>query len=79
MNYSDKPNHCLVTRFRRSGKYYDQFQIDMGPYWDEPSIYNAVGKAIEDTSHFRVSADWIYVCLDPYHRNAFPVMLVGKR
>ena len=78
MNYSDNPAHCLVTRFKRSGKYYDQFQIDMSDYWDELNIYDAIKKAITDTNHYKIREEWIYVCLEPYHRNAYPVMIVGE-
>jgi hypothetical protein len=78
MNYSDNPGHCLVTRFKLSGKYYDQFQIDMSPYWDEPSIFTAVGKAINDTGHWKYPSNMTYVCLEPYHRNAYPIMLPGN-
>ena len=77
MNYSDKPNHCLVTRFRASGKWYDEFQIDMSDYYYALNIYDAVAKAIEDTGHYKMGDEWIYVCLDPYHHSAYPVMIVG--
>lgn len=77
MNYSDKPQHCLVTRFKGSGKYYDQFQINMDHYYYTVSIYDAVAKAIEDTNFYKLSDEWIYVCLEPYHHSAYPVMIIG--
>lgn len=82
-NYSFNPGHCLLSRFKPCGKWYDDIQIDMYKYYNEPVlIHDAVLKAYLDwctaTTPSREDPTHRYftlVVMEPYHRHAHPVMI----
>lgn len=79
MNYSDNPGHCRVDFFMASGRWYTTEVIDMSGLYNEKSLYRAVALAINkqittDTGHIRM-AGMVAIVLEPYHVNAFPIML----
>lgn len=65
-----------VDRFKDGGKWYDSFAINMEGVYDHPSVHDAVQLCIEQAGY--TMEGWIYVCLEPYHRHAYPVMLKGR-
>ena len=76
-NYSENPGSCEIVYFKPSGKYYMTEAIDMSDEYDTLSIHDAVRNAIvkargSDMAHFT------RVVLEPYHRNAYPIMLVAE-
>lgn len=72
-HYSENPGMVQVDFFKASGKWYMTEALDMTEYWDAPSPIHGVEYALEKAGrnlrHFTI------VCLEPYHRNAYPVML----
>lgn len=75
-NYSDNPNMVRVDYFKPSGKWYMTEAHNMGDFYNEPFVHDAVRKALERDGrwlpHFTI------VVLEPYHKNAYPVMFVAK-
>lgn len=72
-NYSDNPGMVRVDYFKESGKWYMTDAVDMSLVYDYTSIHAAVEAAIIEhrgaLPHFNI------VVLEPYHKNAHPVMI----
>ena len=85
-HYSENPGMVRVDYFRPSGKWYMTEAVDMSDDWDEPFIHDAVALALGRhwvKSHGGVERrdrwqQFTVVVLEPYHRNAYPIMLVAK-
>jgi hypothetical protein len=81
-NYSLQASKVRISRFKPSGKWYDDFEVDMNDFYNEPLIHPAVLKAWEasrDPGSRSLEEGWMLVCLEPYHHNAHPVMIIGGR
>lgn len=82
MNYSNSPNHVRVDRFKSSGKWYDTFMLDMAKYYGNnainPTPIDAVINALFQAGYDTNTRDMYYIVLDPYHANAYPVMIGGQ-
>lgn len=78
MNYSSHDGHVRVDRFRSfSLKWYDTVAIDMEKFY---TLYNIPHDAVCAALLFyygRLSEEFIYVCLEPFHKSAYPVILRG--
>lgn len=73
MGYNAQDSFVRVDRFKPNGKWYDTFAIDMGEFYNDPFIHDALKKAIIGAG---VNIDgYRIVCLEPYHKYAHPVML----
>lgn len=89
-HYSNKPGHVRVDFFKPGGKWKYTFEVNMGPFYNEPLIHDAIGKALDADSHLgRPTRHQVYdhpwwhtwegpiLVLEPYHKHAHPVMLIG--
>lgn len=72
-HFSDTPGMVRVDYFKSSGKWYMTEAHDMTEFWDELSIHEAVRKTLERDGRFLPY--FTIVVLEPYHRNAHPVMI----
>lgn len=62
--------------FKPGGKWYETFELDMSDFYNEMSAPEAVRKAWEKVGR-KLHAGWSLVVFEPYHKNAYPIMLVG--
>ena len=86
MHFSENPGMVRFDRFKESGKWYDTYEVDMFDYWDATIIpHDALNLAI--TASPRFGEGWVngwlrqggfIVCLEPYHKSAYPVVLKLK-
>jgi hypothetical protein len=83
-NYSENPGMVRVDYFKPSGKWYMTEAIDMSPAWDTPDIFDAVRHSLNYAwvaNHNGRGDAWhqfTVVILEPYHKNAYPIMIVAK-
>lgn len=75
-NYSADESRCRVSRFKKTGKWYDDFSIDMNSHYNKEDLRGAVASAILQVVD--IDPDYIYICLEPYHRHSHPVMLKDR-
>ncbi len=81
MNYSNNPGLCRVDFFKPSGKWYATESINFtGHYNHEDGPVGALRAALavdlrKEDGSLRYEGMWA-VCSDPYHVNAYPVMVV---
>lgn len=80
-NYTTQPGMVRADFHKSSGKWYMTEAINMEPYYDDLDIHKAVEKALADLRPDR-PADWYkdfhVVVQEPYHRNAYPIMLTAE-
>lgn len=72
-HFSDNPGMVRVDFFRPSGKWYMTEAHDMSDFYNEPVIHDAVCKMLERDGRLLTHFD--ILVLEPYHKNAYPVML----
>lgn len=72
-NYSDNPGMVRVDYFKPSGKWYMTEALDMYDFYNELSVYAAVEKALVRDGRYLRHFD--IIVMEPYHRNAYPVMI----
>ncbi len=77
MNYAFEPYMVRVDVFKPSGKWYDTVAINMNNYYNEPFTLEAVKCAMQK-QYPAYLEDSICICLDPYHTNAHPVMIMPR-
>lgn len=74
-HYNENPGMVRVDYYKPGGKWYMTEAHDMSEFYDERDIYEAVRKTlIRDgryLTHFTI------VVAQPYHKNAYPIMLVA--
>ena len=75
MNYSDSPGMVRVDYFKPSGKWYMTEAHDMSEFYNEGSVYTAVEKTLVRDGRYLRHFD--IVVLEPYHFQAFPVMIAA--
>lgn len=79
-NYSDNPGMVRVDFFKPRGKWYMTEAHDMSEEWYTGTPADALAKVLSASRpespdfwrHFTV------VCLEPYHRFEYPVMIVAS-
>lgn len=79
MGYSNDVTMVRVDFFKNSGKWYTTEAVKMEA-WDEPIVHDVLKEAINDTFYLPEEGRLRYggmiaVCLEPYHKNAHPLML----
>lgn len=75
MGYSDNPDMVRVDFFKKSGKWYTTEAVKWIGY-DTAIIHDAFKESLRE--HFNGSKrlnDMFAICLEPYHKNAFPLMI----
>jgi hypothetical protein len=78
-NYSNNSGSVRVEFFKPSGKWYMTEAWDMSKYYSTgPTPYDAVKKMFEDKGKSEQLTRFIVVVNDPYHENAYPVILVPE-
>lgn len=60
-------------QFKKSGKWYQNFDLDMSEDYNMESPAAALAHSIERIG-FSLD-EWIYVCSEPYHKFVYPVIL----
>ena len=75
MNYSNDPSICRVDFFKNNGKWYATEAISFDGLYDEQFIEDAFRTALTRHLKGRYQEMWA-VCLEPYHRHAFPQMVI---
>lgn len=76
MGYAVEDCMVRVDRFKETGKWYDSISLDMEDFYNVDDLHWAVQECLR---HFGFEIHgWIYICLEPYHKNAHPVMLKGR-
>lgn len=81
MGYTIDSGMVRVDYFKPSGKWYMTEAIDMSPWYDYSDIYVAVERALDNSRPERNSGWWsqfTVVVLKPYHKNAYPIMIVSE-
>jgi len=78
MHYSNDPSMVRVDRFRTTGKWYDTFEVNMRDHYDALNIVEAVLLCWIKSSGMTLSKDFFLVCLEPYHRNSYPVAVMYR-
>jgi hypothetical protein len=79
-HYGTHPNHVRVDYFKPSGKWYMTESIDMDTVWDAVDMRKTIGEALDASRPDRHSGWWeqfTVVVLEPYNKNAHPVMIVA--
>lgn len=75
MNYSDNPGNVMCDVFKPGGKWYERITLNMSGYYAETiTPFDAVVLALKDANHYKLG-DWNFYVPDPYHHNAYPVMV----
>jgi hypothetical protein len=83
-NYSNNPAHVRGELFSPSGKWRYTITIDMTGFYHATEIHKTVVEAARQTpSSLRgvvdgavsSKSDYILVVPDPYHKNAYPIMI----
>ena len=72
-HYSPSPASCRVDFFRDFGKWYTTEALTLD-YAHKGGPIGALEDACREQLGGRLSGMWA-VCVDPYHENAFPVMV----
>lgn len=75
-HYTDNPGMVRVDYFKPSGKWYMTEAHDMSDYYNDPDIHRAIEAMLERDG--RNLKHFTRVILEPYHRNAYPIMLVAE-
>jgi len=74
-HYNDNPGMVKVDYYKPGGKWYMTEAHDMSDFYNEPDIHKAVREMLARDgrllTHFTIVVD------EPYHKNAYPVMLVA--
>lgn len=77
MGYSNNPGSVRVDFFKPGGKWYMTEDLDMARFWGFGiTPHEAVEAALEAKG--RNLKHFTRVVLKPYHKSAYPVMLVAE-
>jgi len=79
MGYHQNDSMVRVDIFRPSGKWYETIAIDMEEFYDHSYAKDAVEIATVKKRGAPLVPGWIYVCTEPYHKNAHPILLIGGK
>jgi hypothetical protein len=75
MNYSDEEAMVRVDIFKPSGKWYETFAMKRCDYNGGPTIMDVVEGSLLNAGMGNSYKGWTFVCLEPYHKHAYPLML----
>lgn len=79
MGYTNSESMVRMDFFKATGKWYMTEAVDMvGMYEHGDGPYGAVKEALKIHNTKRgspISKEFFVVCLEPYHKMAFPVIL----
>lgn len=74
-HYSPRPGYVRADIFRPHLKWYETCMLDMSEFYDTPHVIDAVQIAWH-RQYQNDEAGMYLVVLQPYHKNAHPVMAV---
>lgn len=81
MGFTVNGSMVRVDRFKESGKWYDTLEVDMTSYYNLSFIHDAVRYSLilmagnDEFVESWLNQGGFFVCLEPYHVNAHPVVL----
>lgn len=75
-HYSENSGMVRVDYFKPSGKWYMTEAHDMSDYYNDLDIHKAIEAMLERDG--RNLKHFTRVILEPYHRNAYPIMLIAE-
>lgn len=75
-NYSVNPAMVRVDFFKPSGKWYDTVAVEWQGY-HHSDIYQALRNSLNTSGYGDKYSGMTAVCLEPYHENAHPLMIVN--
>ena len=80
-HYSNEPRRVRVDFFKPSGKWYATISMwwvfEVGTTWESPAlIHNEFRLSLRASAAANGYSGMSAVCLDPYHPNACPIMMV---
>lgn len=80
VNYSNNPGMVRVDFFKTPGKWYMTEAWDMNQFYSyPPGPWEAVEAMLKGTERGQIlMPQFTIVVLEPYHKNAYPVMLVPE-
>ena len=73
MGYAISDAMVRVDQFKPRGKWYQTLAIDMSGQYEAESPHEGLKAALLAAGHN--IEQWTYVCLEPYHRYSYPVIL----
>ncbi|MDF2915877.1 MAG: hypothetical protein K0S70_94 [Microbacterium sp.] len=74
-HYTDNPGMVRVDYYKPGGKWYMTEAHDMSEFYDDSDIHEAVRQMLKKAD--RYLPHFTIVVQEPYHRNAYPVMLIA--
>lgn len=74
MHYSERPGNVRVDFFKASGKWYTTEAVDMEPFYEMGPVEGLQQALRVHLSDGRLR-DMTAVCLEPYSRHSYPVMI----
>jgi hypothetical protein len=77
MGYAVGDNFVRASRFKPSGKWYDDVALDMAGEFNTDSIQTAIKNAYTKTYH-PLHPGWMLVVLEPYHKHSHPIIIKGE-
>lgn len=77
-HYANSPGSVRFDFYRPSGKWYMTEALDMDSRYNDTDIYEAV-RATAEAWRPGVTDHYIIVVAEPYHRNAYPIMLLPRK
>lgn len=83
MGYSENDSIVRVSVFKHNGgKWSHDLAVDMGKYYCEPIIHDALIKSLQDHDDGRSMSNYMdgcsFICLEPCHKNSHPIILRNR-
>jgi len=80
MGYDARDGLVRADVFKASGKWCSDLALNMEGDYDVPLVYDAVARAVHRAGVVERFGDEVtVVVLEPYHKNAHPVMLAASK
>lgn len=76
-HYANTPGSVRFDFYRPSGKWYMTEALDMSDHYNDLDIYQAVKETVEAWRP-GILQEYVIVVAEPYHRDAYPIMLVPQ-
>lgn len=76
-NFTIKDSMVRVDRFKQRGKWYETLEVDMAGHYDTASIHDSLRQCIKEQYPGLADSEMLFVCLEPHHKFAHPIMLQG--
>ena len=77
-HFSNDEADCRVDIFKPNGKWYTTTTINMSHNYNSPDLKQSI-KDLLLLQKWDTDNGWIFVCLEPYHQHAHPIMLKENR